>query len=152
MNAALGTRRWAVAEAMAIGRGGISAVSKATGLSRVTIRKGKVELSSDSPLPDRQRRPGAGRKTREAEQPSLVEALEKSVDSGTRGDPESPLRWTIKSTRSITRELRRQNFSVGSTKVGVETHDFPRKELGKAVPYGVYDLQNNEGFVSVGNG
>ena len=55
-------------------------------------------------------------------------------------------------TRSITRELRRQNFSVGSTKVGVETHDFPRKELGKAVPYGVYDLQNNEGFVSVGNG
>ena len=48
-----GTRRWAVAEAMAIGRGGISAVSKATGLSRVTIRKGIVELSSDSPLPDR---------------------------------------------------------------------------------------------------
>jgi transposase len=220
-----GTRRWAAAEAMAIGRGGISAVSGATGLSRVTIRKGIAELSSDPLLPDRQRRPGAGRKTREVEQPSLIEALEKLVDSGTRGDPESPLKWTIKSTRAITRELRRQSFSVGSTKVGemlktlgyslqanrktiegkqhpdrnaqfefiakrvrqhakksepsisvdtkkkevlgnlknagrvlrraknpvrVETHDFPKKELGKAVPYGVYDLQNNEGFVSVG--
>jgi hypothetical protein len=48
----------------------------------------------------------------------LIEALEELVDSGTRGDPVSPLKWTIKSTRSITRELRRQNFSVGSTKVG----------------------------------
>ena len=113
-----GTRRWAAAEAMAIGRGGISAVSKATGLSRVTIRKGIVELSSDPLPPDRQRRPGAGRKARESEQPSLIEALEKLVDSGTRGDPESPLRWTIKSTLAITRELRRQKFAVGSTKVG----------------------------------
>jgi transposase len=220
-----GTRRWAAAEAMAIGRGGISAVSKATGLSRVTIRKGIVELSSDPLPPDRQRRPGAGRKARESEQPGLIEALEKLVDSGTRGDPESPLKWTVKSTRAITRELRRQKFAVGSTKVGellktlgyslqanrktiegkqhperdvqfefiarrvrqqtkksepsisvdtkkkevlgnlknpgrvlrraknpirVSTHDFPKKELGKAVPYGVYDLQNNEGFVSVG--
>ncbi len=222
-----GTRRWAAAEAMAIGRGGILAVSTATGLSRVTIRKGIAELSSDPLPPDRQRRPGAGRKARESEQPSLIEALEKLVDSGTRGDPDSPLKWTIKSTRSIIRELRRQKFSVGSTKVGellktlghslrakanrktierkqhpernsqfefiakrvrqqakksepsisvdtkkkdvlgnlknpgrvlrrvknpvrVETHDFPKKELGKAVPYGVYDLQHNEGFVSVG--
>lgn len=113
-----GTRRWAAAEAMAIGRGGISAVSIATGLSRVTIRNGIAEFSSNPLLPDRQRRPGAGRKTREAEQPSLIEVLEKLIDSGTRGDPESPLKWTVKSTRSITRELRRQNFSVGSTKVG----------------------------------
>jgi transposase len=113
-----GTRRWKAAEALAIGRGGISADSNAIGLSRVTIRKGIAELSSAPLLPDRQRRPGAGRKTRESEQPSLIMALEKLVDSGTRGDPESPLKWTIKSTRAITRQLRRQNFSVGSTKVG----------------------------------
>ena len=80
--------------------------------------KGIAELSSDQLPPDRQRRPGAGRKATESEQPSLIEALEKLVDSGTRGDPESPLKWTIKSTRSIIRELRRQKFSVGSTKVG----------------------------------
>lgn len=221
-----GFRRWAAAEAMALGRGGISAVSEATGISRVTIRNGIAELSLAVPLSvNRQRRSGGGRKAREAAQPGLIEALEKLVDSGTRGDPESPLKWTIKSTRVITRELRRQNFLVGSTKVGellkslgyslqsnrktiegkqhpdrnaqfefiakrvrhhakrsepsisvdtkkkevlgnlknpgqvlrraknpvrVETHDFPKKELGKAIPYGVYDLQNNEGFVSVG--
>lgn len=221
-----GVRRWAAAEALAVGRGGSSAVSEATGISRVTIRKGIAELSSSSALPsDRQRRPGAGRKAREAEQPGLIGALEKLVDSGTRGDPESPLKWTIKSTRAITRELQRQGFSVGSTKVGellksrgyslqsnrktiegkqhpdrnaqfefiakrvrrhaktsepsisvdtkkkevlgnlknpgrvrrrtknpveVETHDFLKPELGKAIPYGIYDLQNNEGFVNVG--
>ena len=221
-----GTRRWAAAEAMSLGWGGITAVSKATGLSRSTIQIGIVELKAPQTLdPGRQRRPGGGRKSRESEQPKLRRALERLVESGTRGDPMSPLRWTIKSTRVLARELGLQKFRVGSTKVGellramgyslqsnrktiegrqhpdrnaqfefisrrakwqakhgqpaisvdtkkkevlgnlknsgrvfrkskqpleVETHDFPKQELGKAIPYGVYDLQHNEALVSVG--
>ena len=221
-----GTRRWAAAEAMSLGWGGITAVAKATGLARSTIQMGIAELKSPQTLsPGRQRRPGGGRKSREKEQPQLRRALERLVESGTRGDPMSPLRWTIKSTRVLARELRLQKFLVGSTKVGellkdmgyslqsnrktiegrqhpdrnaqfefisrraksqakhgqpaisvdtkkkevlgnlknsgrvfrkskqpleVETHDFPKQELGKAIPYGVYDLQHNEALVSVG--
>jgi len=201
-------------------------VFKATGLSRSTIQNGIKELKSPEVLsPDRQRRPGGGRKSREHEQPRLKQAIERLIEPGTRGDPMSPLRWTIKSTRSLERELRRQGFQVGSTKIGellsqmgyslqsnrktiegkqhpdrnaqfefiasrvnryakkaepsisvdtkkkevlgnlknsgrllrpskrpveVETHDFPKKELGKAIPYGVYDVQNNEALVNVG--
>jgi len=221
-----GTRRWAAAEAMSLGWGGITAVSKATGLSRSTIQIGIAELKAPQTLdPGRQRRPGGGRKSRESEQPKLRRALELLVESGTRGDPMSPLRWPIKSTRVLARELGLQKFRVGSTKVGellramgynlqsnrktiegrqhpdrnaqfefisrrakwqakhgqpaisvdtkkkevlgnlknsgrvfrkskqpleVETHDFPKQELGKAIPYGVYDLQHNEALVSVG--
>ena len=221
-----GTRRWAAAEAMAIGWGGVTAVAAATGISDRTIRNGIAELKSSTPLsPGRQRRPGGGRKSRETEQPGLDTALEKLIESGSRGDPMSPLRWTIKSTRTLAGELKHQGFSVGSTKVGeilkakgyslqsnrktiegqqhpdrnaqfeficrriksqakktepsisvdtkkkevlgnlknagkvlrksgspikVATHDFPSKELGKAVPYGVYDLKNNEAGVTVG--
>ena len=221
-----GTRRWAAAEAMAIGRGGITVVAAATGLARSTIQNGIKELKSPQTLGShRQRRPGGGRKSREREQPELSRALEALVADGTRGDPMSPLRWTIKSTRVLARELKQQGFAVGSTKVGemlramgyslqsnrktvegkqhpdrnaqfefiarrvkrhgkrgepsisvdtkkkevlgnlknsgrvyrrskdpvtVETHDFPKAELGKAIPYGVYDLQHNEALVSVG--
>ncbi|MFM7564824.1 MAG: ISAzo13 family transposase, partial [Planctomycetota bacterium] len=221
-----GARRWAAAEAIAIGWGGIAVVAKATGMARSTIHTGMAELNSgESAGVGRQRRPGGGRKSREAEQPELREALERLIEPGTRGDPRRALRWTIKSSRVLARELQRQGFQVGSTKVGlmlkalgyslqanrktiegkqhpdrnaqfefisrraarqlrssqpaisvdtkkkevlgklknpgkilrkkgnpipVETHDFPKKELGKAVPYGVYDLQHNEGFVSVG--
>ena len=114
-----GVRRWAAAEAISIGWGGVTAVAKATGISDRTIRNGIAELRSPDPLPpDRQRRVGGGRKTREAEQPGLEKALDRLVEPGTRGDPMSPLRWTIKSTRAISRELTRQGFSVGSTKVG----------------------------------
>jgi len=74
-----GVRRWAAIEANAIGWGGISAVARATGLSRVTIRKGIAELSVPDVLPpDRQRRPGAGRKSRQQEQPGLIDALKKT--------------------------------------------------------------------------
>ena len=127
-----GSRRWAASEAMAIGWGGASAVSGATGISRRTIQKGIAELSSSDPLPPgRQRRPGGGRKSRAVEQPKLIGALEKLVATGTRGDPMSPLKWTIKSTRTLAKELRRQGFAVGSTKVG---------ELLKAQGY---SLQSN---------
>jgi transposase len=220
------SRRWAAAEAISLGRGGITAVALATGISDRTIRTGIAELKSASKLaPDRQRRPGAGRLARQVEQPDLVNALERLVSSSTRGDPMSPLRWTCKSTRILAKELRQQGFDVGSTKVSellkaqgyslqanrktiegrqhpdrnsqfefvakrvksqarsdqpaisvdtkkkevlgklknsgrtyrkhkdpikVTTHDFPDKELGKAIPYGVYDMQLDEAGVTVG--
>jgi transposase len=223
-----GTRRWAGAEARSLGWGGISAVAEATGISDRTIRNGIRELADSGALPlDRQRKPGAGRRCREEEQPGLVDALEALVEPVERGDPMSPLRWTCKSTRVLAAELQSQGFSVSSTKVGsllksqgyslqsnrktiegnqhpdrnsqfehiarrvkarqrrgepaisvdtkkkeplgnmknsgktyrpkgqpvkVKVHDFPDKELGKAVPYGVYDIANNEAGVSVGIG
>jgi transposase len=219
-------RRWGAAEARSLGWGGIQAVAAATGLSDRTIRNGIKELDDPDALPaTQQRRPGGGRKRRESEQPQLIESLAKLVDSGTRGDPMSPLRWTCKSTRTLAEELSRQGFSVSANTVGrllyecgyslqanrktiegkqhpdrdaqfrhisqrvkafqragcaaisvdtkkkeplgkrknpgrtyrrkgapekVTTHDFPDKNLGKAVPYGVYDITHNEAGVSVG--
>jgi transposase len=219
-------RRWAAAEARSLGWGGIEAVAAATGMSDRTIRTGIRELDDPSaPPPTQQRRSGGGRKRREFEQPKLVEAIQKLVDAGTRGDPMSPLRWTCKSTRTLADELSRVGFSVSANTVGrllhecgyslqanrktiegkkhpdrdaqflhiskrvrafqragqpvisidtkkkeplgklknpgrtyrrkgdpekVKTHDFPDKKLGKAVPYGVYDLTYNEAGVSVG--
>ncbi len=221
-----GRRRWAAAEAMSLGWGGISAVAKATGFSDRTIRTGIEELNDPNPLPStRQRRPGGGRHSREDEQPELINALRKLVESTTRGDPMLPLRWTCKSTRTLAEELNKQKFIISCTKVGqllrsegyslqsncktvegkqhpdrdaqfqhiakrarafectgqpaisvdtkkketlgniknkgktyrpkgnprkVKTHDFPDKKLGKAVPYGVYDLTHNQAGVSVG--
>jgi transposase len=219
-------RRWGAAEARSLGWGGIEAVAAATGLSDRTIRNGIKELDDpNAPPASRQRRSGGGRKRREQEQPGLIAALEKLVESGTRGDPMSPLRWTCKSTRILAGELTRQGFLVSSNTVGrllrtcgyslqanrktiegkqhpdrnaqfehisrrvrvfqragqpvisvdtkkkeplgkmknpgrtyrrkgdpekVETHDFPDKKKGKAVPYGVYDLTHDEAVVSVG--
>ena len=221
-----GRRHWAAAEATSLGWGGISAVAKATGVSDRTIRTGIRELEDPDPLPStRQRKPGGGRRRREDEQPKLLYALKKLVESTTRGDPMSPLRWTCKSTRMLARELNRQGFLVSSTKVSlllreqgyrlqsnrktvegkqhpdrdaqfqhiakrvrafertaqpaisvdtkkkeplgniknpgktyrpkgnatkVKTHDFPDAKLGKAIPYGVYDLAHNQAGVSVG--
>ena len=221
-----GRRRWAAAEAVSMGRGGIAAVAQATGISDRTIRNGIREIHADSlPFPDRQRRPGGGRRSREREQPKLMEALQRLVESVSRGDPMSPLRWSCKSMRILAEELKRRKFSISHTKVGellkkkgyslqanrktregkqhpdrnaqfehinrrvktclrqeqpavsvdtkkkevlgnhknagrtyrpkgkpreVDTHDFPDAKLGKAIPYGVYDLANNEAWVSVG--
>jgi transposase len=221
-----GRRRWAAAEAMSLGWGGISAVAKATGFSDRTIRTGIIELKDPNQLPsNKQRKPGGGRHSRENEQPELLNALKKLVESTTRGDPMSPLRWTCKSIRTLAKELNNQEFIVSCTKVSqllhsqgyslqsnrktvegkqhtdrdaqfrhiakrvrafertnqpaisvdtkkketlgnitnkgktyrpqgnptkVKTHDFPDKKLGKAVPYGVYDIAHNEAGVSVG--
>ncbi len=223
-----GRRRWAAAEARSLGWGGITAVAMATGISDRTIRNGIRELDDPDALPpDRQRKPGAGRRSREEEEPGLIEALEALIEPVSRGDPMSPLRWTCKSTRVLADELQDQGFVISSTKVGallksqgyslqsnrktiegkqhpdrnaqfehiarrvkarqrcgepaisvdtkkkeplgnmknpgktyrrkgqpiqVKTHDFPDKELGKAVPYGVYDIARNEAGVSVGIG
>jgi hypothetical protein len=221
-----GRRRWAAAEARSLGWGGVSAVAQATGLSDRTVRKGVCELDDLEIVSwDRQRKVGGGRRSLEVYHPEIVFALERIVDSSTRGDPMSPLRWICKSTRSIAEELNRQGFTVSHSKVAellrekgyslqanqktiegkqhpdrnaqfehiskrvaaylrsgqpaisvdtkkkealgnmknpgktyrrkgdpikVKTHDFPDKELGKAVPYGVYDLANNEAGVTVG--
>src|SRR6476660_6442871 len=84
-------RRWAASEALSLGRGGITAVAVATGISDRTIRNGIRELNSPHPLPaDRQRRPGGARKSREAGQSGLVAALERLVEPDSRGDPQFP--------------------------------------------------------------
>src|SRR6266568_3830595 len=102
------SRLWAGAEADAIGDGGIAAVERATGLSRTTIRMGCQELAGGVSTDDvvNVRRPGGGRPRIEDTTPEIVGALEALVDPVTRGDPESPLRWTSKSTRKLADELR----------------------------------------------
>ena len=218
-------RRWVAVEAASLGRGGISAVASATGVSRNTIRAGLAELADEDSSPDRVRRPGGGRRRLIDVQPDLMLALEALVEPSTRGDPQSPLRWTCKSVRQLATELQRQRYTisprtvadllhlagyslqgnrktreggqhpdrnaqfefinatvksfqkrgqpvisidtkkkelVGDFKNGgrewrpsgqpleVRVHDFIDKKLGKAIPYGVYDVTNNEGWVSVG--
>ena len=219
-------RIWAATEAQALGRGGIAAVSRATEIDRNTIAKRLMELESPETLaPERIRRAGGGRKRSSVVDPSLIEDLERLIDPQTRGDPESPLRWTCKSVRKLAEELKRKGHQVshnlvaallhemgyslqanrkvregknhpdrneqfekinrkvrhrisrqqpvisvdckkkelvGDFKNGgrewhpkgqpeeVRVHDFKIKELGKAIPYGVYDLQRNTGWVSVG--
>jgi Rhodopirellula transposase DDE domain len=218
-------RHWAATEARELGWGGISAVAQATGLARDTIHAGIRELRQPGPPSSRLRRPGGGRKPLTAVDRGLPRALDALVDPATRGDPESPLRWTCKSTYRLAEELTRQGHPVsprtvaallqadgyslqanrktregkahpdrnaqfeylngrvrvfqrqgqpvisvdtkkkelvGDFKNGgrewqptrrpeeVRTHDFQDKELGKAIPYGVYDITSNEGWVSVG--
>jgi transposase len=221
-----GMRLWAAAEADACGWGGTSAVSRATGIARSTIRRGREELERGEALePGRVRRPGAGRKRLTEKDPTLVADLERLVDGDSRGDPELPLRWMAKSLRTLARELRAPGHEIsarsvapllrqlgyslqanGKAKEGaqhpdrdaqfrhinataraaidrgepvisvdtkkkelvgdfknggrewrpkgepelVRTHDFKDKQLGKAVPYGVYDLGSDEGWVQVG--
>jgi hypothetical protein len=221
------TRRcWAATEAMALGYGGVSATAAATGLARNTIAAGAAELRGPSRLAvGRVRRPGAGRKPLGESDPELEAALDALVDPATRGDPESPLRWTCKSTRRLARELTRQGHRVSPSSVArllreagyslqanrktregaghpdrdaqfefigrrvrafqrrgwpvlsvdtkkkellgdfrnggrewqpagrpeeVRVHDFVDPRLGKAIPYGVYDVTRNRGWVSVG--
>lgn len=222
-------RQWAAAEARELGRGGITAVAYATGMSRTTITAGCRELA----LPAKQRRqealrvrrPGAGRRSLAETDPGLLAALEAMVEPVTRGDPESPLRWTCKSTAKLAAELAQQKHPVsdrtvatlliqagyslqanrktregashpdrnaqfeylnasvrrfdrrGQPAISVDTkkkeligdfknggrewrpagepeevrvHDFLDPKLGKAIPYGIYDIANNQGWVNVG--
>ncbi len=112
-----GRRMLAANEALQAGRGGISWVSHACGLSRVTITKGIRELDEE-PLPaGRIRRPGGGRLKLQARDPELPNMLEALVEPLTGGDPESPLRWTCKSTRMLALELTRKNHPVSHEKV-----------------------------------
>src|SRR6188508_1518196 len=120
-------RQWAAAEARGIGYGGIACVSRATGLSRTTIYAGLTELD----LPARQRgceaarvrRPGGGRPLLTESDPGLLAALESLVEPTTRGDPESALRWTCKSTRRLAEELTRLGHPVGRMTVASLLHE-----------------------------
>src|SRR3989442_2222351 len=119
------TRRiMAASEAMALGYGGVSLVRRACGLSRKAIAKGMQEIQEGSvPEEGRIRRPGGGRKAITVSDPRLVETLEKMVDHQSRGDPESPLRWICKSTRTIAKELARRKHPVSHAKVAQILHD-----------------------------
>ncbi|MCK6633253.1 MAG: ISAzo13 family transposase [Fimbriimonadaceae bacterium] len=112
-----GRRLFAANEARQLGYGGVSRVSRACGLSRVTIAKGMSELDADPLAPGRVRRPGAGRPSLVTIDPELPIALEKLVEPLARGDPQSPLRWTLKSTRTLAAELARQHHLVSHEKV-----------------------------------
>jgi hypothetical protein len=224
-------RHWAATEATALGWGGVSAVAEATGLSRNTIMAGAKEIEQGLRIPERLKEPpriritGGGRKPLKETDRRLQRDLEKILDFSTRGDPQSPLKWTSKSSHRLGEELRRKGHQVSDrtvinllhqmkyslqgnrkTKEGtdhpdrdeqfkyinrkvlsfqkrrqpvisvdtkkkeligdfkqpgrqwrpkgdpikVRVHDFEDPELGKGIPYGVYDLTCNEGWVSVG--
>lgn len=117
-------RIWAATEALAHGRGGISVVSRATGIHRNTIAKGIGELESPETLaPDHIRRQGGGRKRSSVIDTTLTEDLERLIDPVTRGDPESPLRWTCKSLRKLSDELERKGHQVSHTVVAALLHE-----------------------------
>jgi len=127
------TRRLAAAaEAAALGRGGISLVSRATGVSRRAIRSGLAQLCSPATArADRIRRAGGGRRKTVATDTTLKSDLERLIDPMTRGDPESPLRWTCKSVRKLAEELRGMGHATSRRMVAELLH-----ELG-------YSLQAN---------
>ena len=115
-------RQWAAAEAMALGWGGASMVAAATGLSRTTVNVGVRELRERAgpdavPVVARVRRPGGGSKPLAAVDPAIVAALDELVGPGTRGDPMSPLRWTLKSTAKLAAELTRRGHPVSARAV-----------------------------------
>lgn len=219
-------RLWAAAEARSAGYGGITAVVRATGISESTVLRGLAELDEDrEPLAAGKVRRHPGRTPILEREPGLAQALEALIDPVTRGDPESPLRWTSKSAAKLAEALRAQGFKVvdrtvlrllkalgyslqankktregsqhpdrdaqfshinatvaealaaGEPVISVDTkkrelvgdfkavgrefepkgrpvqvrgHDFKDKDLGHAIPYGVYDLAADEGWVSVG--
>ena len=221
-----GRRIWAASEARVLGRGGIAAVARASGISENTIRKGMREIDAGERLEGgRVRRRGGGRKPIGETDPELVVVLERLVAEDCRGDPMQVLLWTSKSVRRLAVELREQGHDVHFTTVAhllrslgyslqsnrktlegaqhpdrdlqfclinervgaaiaagepaisidtkkkelvgefknagrewraagkpirVSTHDFPSMAIGKAIPYGVYDIAFNEGFVNVG--
>jgi hypothetical protein len=146
-----GLRLYVASEAKAFGRGGVTLLHKITGMARSTIKRGQDELACQSalqatvlkeppvmaegtpakPIKSKIRRPGAGRKTKEYHDPLWTDALEKLIDPITRGDPESSVRWTIKSTNSLSMELRNLGFDISSNTVMRKLH-----EMG-------YSLQSN---------
>ena len=116
-------RIWAATEADALGYGGISLVARATGISRRAIHRGLTELNAqDAVAPDRIRKPGGGRKSAVHHHPDLLDKLESLVEPLTRGDPESPLRWTCKNVRLLAEELGRQGIRIGRQSVAKQLH------------------------------
>lgn len=117
-------RIMAASEAMSLGHGGVTAVSRACGLSRTVIHKGIGEIRQGSTLePGRIRRPGAGRKPITRADPGIVDAIERMMDGATLGDPQSPLLWTSKSTRMLAAELSEDRHPVSHTTVAQLLHE-----------------------------
>lgn len=110
-------RVWAAAEALVIGRGGNAMVSAATGLSRTTLTKAKQEVLTETVVLPRQRKRGGGRKKQVETDATLLAALDALIDPCTRGDPESPLRWTCKSTYHLAEALTQQGHPVSQRTV-----------------------------------
>ena len=104
-------------EARSLGYGGISKIRRACGLSRKAIAKGMREIADGNAIPGRIRRSGAGRKNIIVHDPKLLASLERLIEPETRGDPESPLRWICKSTRTLASELTGQKHPVSHEKV-----------------------------------
>jgi DNA-binding phage protein len=105
-------RAWAAAEALTLGRGGNTIVAEAIGISRTTLTKAKHDVLSSTTVPSRQRRPGGGRKFLVEMDEGLLDALDALIDPSTRGDPESPLRWTCKSTYQLAAALSEQGHPI----------------------------------------
>jgi len=118
------TRRlMAASEALGLGYGGVSLVHRACGLSRKAIAKGISEIRLGKPLlSGRLRRPGAGRKSLTVSDPGMLAALDNLIEGGTRGDPESPLRWICKSTRTLAAELSQQRHPISHVRVAQLLH------------------------------
>ena len=111
-------RLWAASEARSVGRGGIAATARATGISVPTIRKGIAELESGEHLdPGRVRKRGGGRHSLTEKDPTLLSDLERLLVAGRRGDPESLLVWTSRSVRNLAAALREQGHTVHFTTV-----------------------------------
>ena len=120
-------RRWAACEAMSMGRGGVSAVARSTGISRTTIRKGVHEIEQEYPglaaeLGGRIRRSGGGRRSLVESDRNLQSDLKKLVEPATRGEPTSPLLWPSKSTRKLARELQKLGHDVSYRTVARMLH------------------------------
>ena len=124
-------RVWAAAEALTLGRGGNAIVAEAIGVSRTTLTKAKHEVLSSSEVPSRQRRPGGGRKFVAETEEGLLDALDALIDPSTRGDPESPLRWTCKSTYQLAAALSEQG------------HPLSQRTVSRLLEAGGYSLQAN---------
>jgi len=132
-------RLWAATEAKALGHGGIALVERATGVSRSTIQRGLRELEAGEPLSsDRERRSGGGRKPTTEKDPTLLTDLDALVEPTELGDPDSPLRWTVKSVRTLSAALQAQGHGVSHNWVAELLHD-----LG-------YSLQLNQKMLQVG--
>ncbi len=112
-------RVWAAAEARAIGRGGIEAVHRVTGLAHKTIRAGVADLDDEQlQSSDRVRRPGGGRTAEVVKDPELLDDLRALVEDATRGDPESPLLWVSRSVRNLADALVERGHRANRTMVG----------------------------------
>jgi hypothetical protein len=128
-----GRMLWTAAEALSYGHGGVMLVNRATGISRTTIHQGIKEIQNNSPSKNPGiRRSGGGRKKAKNTQSDLISNLNKLVEPTARGDPESPLRWTCKSTRNLANELKKKGNDVSYVTVATLLHELD------------YSLQSNK--------